>query len=145
MELAARGAAADSPAQRLLIKQERLVGWQIAGERAGFALKVGLGALGMAVVLILAGMVWSASHAHGVVIRAFTVPPQMAAGGVSGSSGDTSMGGSSGITGAQGSSGSSGSGTSGSGLGSSGSFGPTGQSGSSSLQGSSGMGSGRST
>jgi tetratricopeptide (TPR) repeat protein len=84
MEAAASGAAADSPAQRLLVKQERLVGWQIAGERMGFLLKALLGVGGIAVAFGLAGMVWQAAHARGVVIEAFSVPPDFAEKGLTG-------------------------------------------------------------
>ena len=47
MEAAAGDTSPDSPARRVLLKQEALIGWQIASERAGFALKVLTGLVGL--------------------------------------------------------------------------------------------------
>jgi tetratricopeptide (TPR) repeat protein len=84
MEAAASGAAADSPAQRLLVKQERLVGWQIGAARAAIAgrLLVALG--GMAVAVAVAALLWDARSADGIVVDAFAVPPDLATRGLSG-------------------------------------------------------------
>lgn len=84
MEAEAKNTSPDSPARRLLIKQEVLVGWQIASERAGFALKLLTGLAGLAAAVGLAWMAWTASRADGLVIKPFSVPPALAARGVTG-------------------------------------------------------------
>ena len=84
MEAEASGEAPRGVAHRVLAQQERLIGWQIASERAGFALKVLTGAAGVAVAGALAVMAWQASRADGVILDPFTVPPALAAEGVSG-------------------------------------------------------------
>ena len=68
----------------LLSRQSTLTGWQIASERAGFALKVLTGVAGVAVAGALGVMAWQASRADGVILEPFTVPPALAAEGVSG-------------------------------------------------------------
>ena len=84
MEAEAHDAAPDSPARRLLLKQEKLVGWQIAGERAGFVLKALTVAAGLAAAAALSAIVWQASQEQGLVIDAFSVPPALAADGLTG-------------------------------------------------------------
>jgi tetratricopeptide (TPR) repeat protein len=84
MEAQASGKTPAGVAARLLAKQERLVGWQIASERAAFALKVLTGLAGAAVAFALAVMVWQASEANGLVVEAFLVPPSLAAKGATG-------------------------------------------------------------
>ncbi|WP_411288375.1 hypothetical protein [Phenylobacterium sp.] len=84
MEAEAADARADSPARRVLIKHEKLIDWQIASERAGVALKVLTGLVGLAAAGALGVMVWDASQADGVILEPFTVPPALAAEGVSG-------------------------------------------------------------
>ena len=84
MEAEALGEAPRGVAHRVLAKQEQLIGWQIASERAGFALKVLTGVTGVAVAGALAVMAWQASRADGVILEPFTVPPALAAEGVSG-------------------------------------------------------------
>jgi tetratricopeptide (TPR) repeat protein len=74
----------DSPARTLLVNQNRLVLWQIAGERAGFALKVLTALAGLAVAAGVALMAWQASRANGLVVEAFLVPPALAAQGATG-------------------------------------------------------------
>ena len=68
----------------LLSRQSTLTGWQIASERAGFALKVLTGLAGLTAATALAVMVWQASRADGVILEPFTVPPALAAEGISG-------------------------------------------------------------
>ena len=84
MEAEAAGVAPTGQASLLLADQRRLIGWQIASERAGFALKVLTGLAGLAAAAALGVMVWQAAHADGVVLEPFTVPPALAADGVSG-------------------------------------------------------------
>ena len=91
MEAEAEGRAPSGVATQVLIEQLQLIRtqtrlgrWQIASERAGFALKVLTGAAGLAAASALGLMVWQAAHADGVLLEPFTVPPAMAADGVSG-------------------------------------------------------------
>lgn len=84
MDAEAGDTAPHSPARRLLIDQGRLVRWQIASERAGFALKVLTGAAGLAAAATLGVMAWQASQARGVVLEPFAVPAALVADGVSG-------------------------------------------------------------
>ncbi len=84
MEAEAHDAAPDSPARRLLLKQERLVGWQIASERASFVLKLLTGLACVAAVAAVVLMAWTASRADGLVVEPFAVPPQLAERGLSG-------------------------------------------------------------
>ena len=84
MEAEAKDTSADSPARRLLIDQGRLVRWQIASERAGFALKVLTGAAGLVAAGVVAVMVWQASRADGLVIKPFSAPPALVERGVTG-------------------------------------------------------------
>ena len=84
MEAEAENLAPDSPARRVLVKHEKLIGWQIAGERAGFALKVLTGLAGLAMAVALGLMALQASRAEGVVIEPFSVPPELAARGLTG-------------------------------------------------------------
>ena len=84
MEAEAAGVAPVGVAAKLLAKQEELVGWQTASERAGFVLKVLTGVAGAAVAGILTLMAWQASRADGLLIKPFSVPPELAARGVTG-------------------------------------------------------------
>jgi tetratricopeptide (TPR) repeat protein len=91
METEAKDASPDSPARRVLLKQELLIGadlklrgWQIASERAGYALKLLTGAAGLAVAAAVGAMIWSASRADGLVIEAFSVPAALAERGITG-------------------------------------------------------------
>jgi tetratricopeptide (TPR) repeat protein len=84
MEAEVGDAALDSPARRLLTRQERLVAWQIASERAGVALKVLTALAGLAVAAALALMAWDASRSNSLVIEAFSTPPDLAQRGLTG-------------------------------------------------------------
>lgn len=78
------GKALDDDARSLLAGQRRLIDWQTANERAAFALRLLTGAAGLAVALAAGLMVWSASRANGLVVEAFSVPPDLAAKGITG-------------------------------------------------------------
>lgn len=98
MEAEAHDSAPDSPARRVLLKQEGLIDeqvklahvqtalgrWQIASERAGVALKILTGLTGLAVAIALGVMVWTAAIANNLVIEAFSVPPALAQRGITG-------------------------------------------------------------
>ena len=91
MEAEARDASPDSPARALLIDQRQLIGAdlklrrrQIASEDLSIALKLLTGVAGIAVAVALGAMIWSASRADGLVIEAFSVPPALAARGITG-------------------------------------------------------------
>jgi hypothetical protein len=70
------GRAPGEAAIRLIEAQRRLVGWEIADRRSGVALK--------ALSAGLALMAWQASRADGLVVEAFSVPPDLAARGLTG-------------------------------------------------------------
>lgn len=90
--------APDSAARTLLLKQAELIdaqialtrhdrrhrGWQIAGERAGFAVKALIAAAAAAAATILGVMVTSAASSRTVVVDAFDAPPALAERGLSG-------------------------------------------------------------
>lgn len=81
----------DSPARILLEKQGRLIDadlrlrrWQILREHVA----VGIASLstlaGIAILALLAGLIWRAAHSDGVVVRPFSVPADVASTGASG-------------------------------------------------------------
>jgi tetratricopeptide (TPR) repeat protein len=76
--------APDSPARRLLVDQGRLVRWQIASERAGFALKVLTGAAGLAAATVLGVMAWNASQDDSLVIDPVSAPEDLVREGATG-------------------------------------------------------------
>jgi len=76
--------APDSPARRLLIDQGRLIRTQIASERMGVALKLLTAVAGIAVAAALGVMAWDASRTEALVVQPFSVPPELAARGVTG-------------------------------------------------------------
>ena len=84
MEAEAGDAAPDSPARRVLLSQERLIGWEIADRRAGLALKASAALGVLLLVAALLVMAWQASQSRGLVVEAFSVPPELAAKGVTG-------------------------------------------------------------
>ncbi|WP_125469906.1 hypothetical protein [Caulobacter vibrioides] len=84
MEAKASGRDPVGSAEQLLLSQNRLIGWQIASERAGFALKVLTGLAGLIALVAVLALVWSASQYRGVTIKPFSVPPEMEARGLTG-------------------------------------------------------------
>ena len=84
MEAEASGVAPAGIAHEFLANQNRLVSWQIASERAGFALKVLTGLAGLAVVAGLSWAMWDASRASGAVIEPFDSAPALEAQGLTG-------------------------------------------------------------
>lgn len=80
----ASGKPPEGVAHDLLVEQRRLIGWQIASERLGFALKALTILVGLGLVAILAAMAWNAAHDQSVVVRAFSTPPVYAARGLTG-------------------------------------------------------------
>ncbi len=83
-EAVANDATLDSPARGLLIDQRRLINAQLLGERLSNGLKIATGAAGLAVAVAAGVMVWQASRADGLVIKAFATPPSLVARGVTG-------------------------------------------------------------
>src|SRR4051812_28880165 len=75
MEAEASGRAPSGVAVGLLQDQRRLVRWQIAGERAGFALKLLTGAAGLAGGAGVAAPPGGGRPAAGVVSSALSRPP----------------------------------------------------------------------
>ena len=74
----------DSPARRVLLKHEQLLGWQIMKERAGFGLRVLTGVIGVVAAVLAGSLIWEASQERGLVIEPFSVPPEFAERGVTG-------------------------------------------------------------
>ncbi len=84
MEAEASGRAPAGVAARVLAKQEQLLGWQIARERAQLGVALVAALAGLAVLAAASAMVWRAAHADGVVVRPFTTPTDLAADGLTG-------------------------------------------------------------
>src|SRR5437868_6032747 len=84
MEAEASGRGPEGMAHRLLARQARLIGWQIASERAGVALKALTAAAGLAAAAALAWAVWDASQAAGLIVEPFSVPSSLAQEGMTG-------------------------------------------------------------
>ena len=62
-------------------KQLRLNIWQ---QRMGVLLRIATGFVGLAVAAGLTLMIWDAAHANGLIIESFSVPPDLAAKGLTG-------------------------------------------------------------
>ena len=77
MDLAATGQAPSAAARAILERQAQLIGWQIASERAGFALKVLTGLAGVAVAVAIGLILWAASQYRGVTVQPFSTPPDL--------------------------------------------------------------------
>ncbi len=84
MTAEADGAPPSGVAARVLEKQERLIGWQIASERAGFGLKVLMGLAGVAAAAALAAMAWTASQDESLVIDPIGAPADLVQQGATG-------------------------------------------------------------
>lgn len=85
MEAAATGGASADVVQALLENQNRLIGWQVATERAAFALKFLTAVVGVVAAVVVAAVLISASHYRGLTIQPFSVPPELEARGLNGS------------------------------------------------------------
>jgi transcriptional regulator GlxA family with amidase domain/tetratricopeptide (TPR) repeat protein len=86
-----RDPAEDSPARAVLIKQAALLDadlhhrkLQIAEARVGVVLRALAGLAGLVVAVALGLAVWSAANERGLVVSAFSVPPDLAARGITG-------------------------------------------------------------
>ena len=84
MEAEAHDTSPDSPARRVLLKQEKLIGWQIASERAGAALKVLTALVGVLLLACMGFMAWSAHNDRSLRIAPFETPPDFIDRGLSG-------------------------------------------------------------
>ena len=84
MEAIASGRPPQDTVLDLIRNQNRLIGWQILKERAGFGLRVLTGLVGFVLAAALGSLVWSASQERGLVIEPFSVPPEFAERGVTG-------------------------------------------------------------
>jgi tetratricopeptide (TPR) repeat protein len=88
LDLALRGqgsSAADQAASRELIcDQARLVRSQIMSERAGFALKLLTGAVGVVAAVVLGLFVVDAARSERLILEAFSVPPAFEERGLTG-------------------------------------------------------------
>lgn len=85
------GAAPGEAARALLKKHGRLIeadvrhrGWQIASERASFALKLLTGMVGVAAFVTVAVVLWSATQYRGLTVQPFSVPSELQARGLTG-------------------------------------------------------------
>jgi tetratricopeptide (TPR) repeat protein len=74
----------ESAAGRLLRQQERLIAWQVASERAAFTLRMLTIGAGVVVAGLVGWAVWDASRYQGLVVEAFSVPPDLASRGLTG-------------------------------------------------------------
>jgi tetratricopeptide (TPR) repeat protein len=84
MEAEAADKAPDSPARVLLIEHARLIRSQRLSEQMGAGLKAMTGLLGLAIAVAMIAMVWQASTERGLVIEAFSAPPDLQARGLTG-------------------------------------------------------------
>src|SRR5438128_630614 len=78
MEAEASGAPATGVAHEVLRRQSQLLAWQVASERAGFALKALTGLAGLVLAGLIGMMVWRAAHDESIVVEAFHTPPAYA-------------------------------------------------------------------
>ncbi len=88
LELALEATNDEAPgraaAYTLLDRQSRLIGWQIAGERMGVALKVLGGLVGLVAAVLLGSMVYNAARSKAVVVQALETPPALVEQGLTG-------------------------------------------------------------
>ncbi len=84
MEAEASGEAPAGIAHEVLLRQAQLLRWQVAGERAGVALKLLTALAGLVAAAAVSLMVWRAAHANGFVVEPFSTPPALAARGLDG-------------------------------------------------------------
>lgn len=84
MDAEASGEPPTSPARLVLERQAHLIGWQIASERASFALKVLTGVTGVIAAVVVGAVLWVASQYRGVTVQPFSAPPELQARGLTG-------------------------------------------------------------
>jgi len=84
MQAEAAGVSPPGAAERVLEKQERLIGWEIADRIAGLTLKLAIGAAALALAAAIGLAAWSASQASGTVIEPFDSAPALVAQGLGG-------------------------------------------------------------
>ena len=87
----AHDTAPDSPARAVLVKHGRLLDIQITSATTSLWLKFLGGGVAVLALLVAAVVVWSASQYRGLVIDAFSVPPEMETVGLNGSAVATRM------------------------------------------------------
>lgn len=85
MEAAAEGCEPSGPVRALLENQNRLIGWQIATERAAFGLKLLTAGVGIVAAVVVATVLISASQYRGLTVQPFSAPPELEARGLNGS------------------------------------------------------------
>jgi tetratricopeptide (TPR) repeat protein len=71
-------------ARDLLVRQSRLVTWQIRTEQLRFATKVAVGIVAAVVAIVAASMIIAALRSHEVIVQAFETPPSLAGRGING-------------------------------------------------------------
>jgi tetratricopeptide (TPR) repeat protein len=84
MEALKADGSLQSPAREVLLAHTRLLNWQIASERMTVALKALTAAAGIALALGAGWLVYDASRYQGLVVEAFSAPPDLAARGLTG-------------------------------------------------------------
>src|SRR5215218_8121192 len=84
MEAEAGGVQPTRPAERVLLQHERLLRWQVAGEKAGLALKLLIGLAAMVAALLLVTLGVMAWRDQSLVIVGFGVPEDLAREGTTG-------------------------------------------------------------
>jgi tetratricopeptide (TPR) repeat protein len=82
LEADASGVAPTGLAQLLISRQVKLVGWQIASERWGVGLKALTAFAGVVAAAMLAALVWDATRTEALVVRPFSVPPELVERGI---------------------------------------------------------------
>ena len=84
LEAELAGEAPPASVTAILHEHARLIRAQRRNENLGSALKVLTGVVGLVAAAAIGAMVWQASNERGLVIEAFSVPPDMAADGLTG-------------------------------------------------------------
>ncbi len=84
LQAEALGLPPDSEARQVLRKHALLLDWQIASERMGVLLKGLTAVAGVAVAAAAVALIVDASRYQGLVVEAFSVPPDLAARGLTG-------------------------------------------------------------
>jgi tetratricopeptide (TPR) repeat protein len=84
MEALNTGEIPQGPAGQVLVEHARLIRTQRFSEQIGAGLKILTGLLGVMVAAAMGVMVWQASNERGLVIEAFSVPPDLAEKGLTG-------------------------------------------------------------